>query len=261
MWITFCQGENVKICYTTPTMTEEKNLGGFFTEPGEEPEPVDTTDFTDQMNQAFANRDAAIQNASEISPAYAALLRSITSLTIGGPIATLEKVETALDVHRHEPDLLQGKVAYIGSAGDWQFPFALGAREIDMVDLEFSSESLRESLLASIRTFDPKVTLQGNDVSFFLELESGKKEQVMLHLVAADFREYAPQELGGIIEVAGPTKAYTTEPVTPNIRKALVTGATVLNFDFGDRPTTPNSGYQVRKIGKQTVLQVASQAK
>lgn len=193
-------------------------------------------DGTEEMKQAGAKKSDLIQSAmidGRITPEYAALLALIHSSTTSGSIANLRKVEACLALRDElQSGFDQGRVAYIGSGTDWEFPVALGARRIDMVDPALSEENVKEMLFAGLGPHEIEEADQ-TSVTFGIDLGSGQ-EQVELRLFPVDATVYKPRALlSGVIEFAGPTKDLAPEsPVLPRLANILRHDGVVLNFDF-----------------------------
>ena len=244
--------------------------GEFFTEEGESLGTVDTSSLEKEMEIAEKQRADLVELAVKenvLSPSLAAVMTEMSTASTSGPLATLEIVRSIVGVQTSAPEIFQeGVIAYVGSGVDWHFPVALGARNIDLVDLGFASLEMREKLLESVRHFDIAAIMQGNELAFTLSLQEGKPERIRLRMISEDIaqmQDYPAEELRGVIEFAGPTKSVTpNEPVIPAIRKRLRSGAVILNHDFRLPNFIPEEhGFQTRQLRNTSVLQVASPTK
>jgi len=195
---------------------------------------------------------SASLNRKPITPEYAKLLRAIHSSTfLNGNISDQRKVIAALSLQEglSEGAIGKKKVAYLGSGLDWHFAVALGARDIDMVDTEYSKPEVVAELMKNVKAFDSEAKVQQGEkstITFRLSL-GAEPEAVTLNLFAQDVTAYEPSgDLGGVIEAQGPTKGYTdgSSPVLPNVAKHLPTGAFVLNFAFYQEQRTPVAGLE-----------------
>ncbi len=180
---------------------------------------------------------SAMQNGA-ITLQYADLLRKIQSSTFGAELADLQKVQTVLSMQDELglANLGTGRVVYVASGIDWEFPVALGARDIDMVDLSFEktrSGNAKRDLLKSVREADPKATVSKNgDISFGIDLGGEGCENIDLHMIALDADSYTPTvPVQGVIEYNAP-HSTNKELVRGNILPSLSPGASVFNFDF-----------------------------
>lgn len=247
-------------------MVEDREAGGFYDEDGA---ALDTpkNDLEEQFHVARDTKQALITQAiadGTITQEYAQLLQSIHSATTSGDLTNLKKIEAALSLRHELEDTFQsGRVAYVGSGTDWQFAVALGARQIDMVDVGFAETGLRQSLLESIHEVDPQAELVNDEVplvKFGINLGNGV-QNIQMRLVDTDVTRYDSEvPLVGVVECAGPTKSFTSDnPLLPNVRRKLSAGAKVVNFDYMDshaRKGTPQ-GFQSKSVGKFTVLSAA----
>jgi len=91
-------------------------------------------------------RCAELEQSKAITPEYARLLRTISASTTSPEQSIHDKVMMALTL---SPELAQtnfakGKVVYPGAGLDWQFPLALGARTLEMADIDFSNKEIRQ---------------------------------------------------------------------------------------------------------------------
>jgi len=194
-----------------------------------------------------------------ITPQFADLLKSIRTSTFGFPEAhTLKKVQAAIQLKDKliTDEANQKIVAYIGSGRDWQFPVALGARNIDMVDAIFSSDDSVLNLLESIKEHDANAELipgEIKEIHFGIDIGKGS-EKVIVRLHPSDVMEYEPNHLlYGVLEYLGPSKTYLgeTSSVTPNIARKVSQGGFILNFDFNDANLrlSPSQDSGVEKMG------------
>lgn len=221
-----------------------------------------------EMRAASARKHVLIEEAlidSKVTTQYACLLHDLRSATTSGSLADLEKVEAALSL-RDElfGNFSNGRIAYVGSGYDWEFPVALGARTIDMVDAGFSDTGLLERLLGGIESVAPDAVFEVGEfptVKFDINLGEGE-EKVSLRLLGIDVTKYRPPNpLNGVLEFAGPTKGYMDDsPVFPSIAQALTPGATVVNFDF-QHNTVPNSPARLTpmQVGKFIIYRAGLQ--
>jgi hypothetical protein len=245
-------------------MTEEKEAGGFFDEDGKVSQPE--TRLEEDFRIAREKKQHLITQAvtdGNITQEYAHLLHSIRSVTTSGDLTTLEKVEAALDLNdRVEPTFRDGTVAYIGSGTDWEFAVALGAKNIDMVDMMFSDDEGSQRLLEKCKEFDPDARFDPETQTVHFGVNLGKgSEPITLKLHGGDASRYEPDtQLKGVIEIAGPTKGYGADgPVLPHVKKKMAPGGKVVNFDYmqlhADSPVP--TGFQSQAVGKFTVLSAA----
>ncbi len=226
-----------------------------------------------QEGRALAKRkkivliDDALRR-NEISSQYADLLTAIKTSTTTPEEADLMKVRATLDLQEtlRENGFSEKRVAYIGAGNDWQFVVALGARTIDMVDLDYGydgKEQAKERMLESVKAFDPDARFDDQDerptITFQVNLY-GKPEQVTLAMHAVDASQYTPSEnLGGVIEALGPSKGYLdgTSPVLPNVARSLANGALIFNSDFDQNNTIGDvEGCQTIRSGKFSIYKV-----
>lgn len=219
---------------------------------GTKVDPEDLKKFLQELEEARRKREEIVGEAHKkraITMAYANLLLHIHSSTLGGAISDLAKVQNCLALRDKlaKEDLGKRRVAYIGAGLDWQFPVALGAREIDMVDIDYGKPELIQRIAQSIAEFDPNAKIeQGERPTFTFHVNTGENPEVVtLRMYTGDIGTYEPDhELGGVIETLGPTKAYSSAPVVPNVAKHLAENALILNFDFYQEKRTPVSGMQ-----------------
>ncbi|MBI4226121.1 hypothetical protein HY612_03335 [Candidatus Roizmanbacteria bacterium] len=216
----------------------------------------------DRVDRLRLIREA--QTAGMISSQYARLLESIGTSSSGAVEgANLRKTNAALRLKgRLLPTGSKAPVAYIGSGIDWQFAIALGARNIDMVDIGFAqSENMTKELLATVKQFDPNVTITSQEKpELHFELDLGKGlEDITLRLYGVEVSQYLPDyDLGGVIEFLGPSKGELDQsmPVLPNVARRLSPASFVANFDFDSRFITENSGLTLQTIGDQSYFVV-----
>lgn len=227
----------------------------------------DLSKILQQAQEASANASQEKQriiqlavNVGQITHEYADLLGTIDTATTETDIANLHKVQAALGLRERllAEGLGAGRVAYIGSGSDWQFPVALGAREIDMVDLDYLNPDSRNRLLNSIRAQHPDTVYNGGILEFSVYLGAGP-EKVALHLIGADVKDYIPEtELSGVVETAGPTKFITTNPVTPNVAAKIKERGVIANFDFQHQNHGQEEGLVPLIEGGFTLYQVGN---
>lgn len=255
---------------TTLSKKREEPAGRFLDEYGQITPSEGGDWLTREFRAANEQKQAMISQAfseGKITKQYASLLDSIHTSSMSGSITNLEKVKAALELKdKTQPDFSRGKVGYIGSGYDWQFPVALGARRIDMIDEEFDGR-LRETLIQDLRdhgiepsVIPPETAEDFPSILFSIDLGNGV-EEVELRLVNRDAEQYSPIELlTGVVEIAGPTKGHIDDsPVFPNIADRLARGAIIANFDF--RPVTSISDslmMKPKRIGDFTVYKFAA---
>jgi hypothetical protein len=197
-------------------------------------------EFISESQEALRNKQALISGSNDqgkVSPQMKKLLSEITSSTLSSATASLHKVTIALKFKLHDINLPGERVAYIGAGLDWRFPVALGARNLDMVDLEYGRPGLIGEMYQDIRQVDEEAAFSksgSSGINFSLDLGSGP-EAVNLNLLAVDASKYQPQlPLSAVLEYLGPTRSLSREaiPVLPNIAAHLLPGAMIANFDF-----------------------------
>lgn len=204
------------------------------------------------------------QLGHDIPSGLARLLRAISTTTLGSSQQENFRKREAVLKFREAPVFdTQDHIAYIGSGEDWQFPAALGAGTIDMVDPVFSDSTTAMRMLRNVQKIDGNARLgyPGKDciISAVVDIGEGPKP-IRLRLIATEAALYDPgYPLDGVLEFLGPTKIDGGEssPVLPNIAKKLRPGARVINFDFSEQALPNNSGWLVQGGEKPSVLRVA----
>lgn len=196
--------------------------------------------------------------SKQITLQYARLLRSIQTSTLGKEHATLRKIQAVLalkDILKEE-NIAQKTTVYIGSNIDWQFPAALGARNITLMDPEINTPEQRLKLLTSTREFDEKAFFQIDNPShltFNLDLGEGV-EQIDLQINTDEVATHqSTNQIGCVIEFAGPSKGYNRSraPLIPNIAQTMASDGLILNFDYSHNPLyTPEIGLDFIERGE-----------
>lgn len=192
-------------------------------------------------------------NQGNASQQLVDLLKSISSETTGKNEADYLKIKSILRLRENLiPQINQSKVVYVYSGFDWQFPVALGSREIDMVDIAFKTEENRKKLLERIKLFDSEAALLDSErpeIKFKLDLSNkGSYDVYVLRLWGCDVQEYKPSyNIATVLEFGGNTSGSSdgTMPVFPNISSHLSIGSTIANFGFGINNLRTESGLEV----------------
>lgn len=241
-------------------MSEEDQQGKENINPGSWSDEINVPQsFDDFRNKFNADEEHATQEreklisdsliAHKITPQYADLLRKIKASTMGVELAKLTKVKIALETHA-SPDLNHlgaGRVAYIGSGYDWEFPVALGARDIDMVDSDLisSNKMSEQRIIESVKQIDPEVSSgDQRNVSFHIDVGNGP-EEVLLHFKGTEADEYIPDcPVMGVLEFNSPDSS-NGKLIRDNIMPHLRSGSILFNFDHSKKDDTPDG---VREI-------------
>lgn len=250
-------------------MVEELKPGGF--SDGTVISEKDIAELLEKGREADEKKQtliAAAKDQGTITDQYAALLAAIKTSTTAPEQANLIKVEIALSFEKilREGGFSNQPVAYIGAGYDWHFPVALGARRIEMIDLDYYDESKVEKMMDSVRVFDPAAQVTHESglpvLSFSVNL-SGRPEQVVLSMRSANIEDYVPsQALGGVIESCGPSKGFLdqTSPVMPRVAEKLTQNAFIVNSDFHGLETVAGceriqrGDYAILKVTDRTAL-------
>jgi len=220
----------------------------------------DLEKFYAEESESRAQKNKLIEdlsNTEQITPQFVRLLRSIHTSTFGAEGATLRKIRAVLAMRKMLKDqgITQRYTANLGAGIDWQFPVALGAREIVMVDQDYQRKDVVVKLFESVRQFDGKTQMKdGNrpDILFGVDLGEGR-EDITLHLDSSEITKYQPQQpLGFVLEFAGPSKGPNRSrvPVLPNIARAMTDDGLVFNLDYPHKTLfTPGLGMDVVESG------------
>lgn len=202
----------------------------------------DIKDFIEEQKAFAATKKDLFDNllkTKAVTPQYALLLQSIQTATFGREEATLRKVRAVLALREalKQERITQRRTLNIGSNIDWQFPVALGARDIVLMDPGFKKSERLQELLESVRLFDKTANFQADDLTilpFHLDLGEGV-EQINLHVNTDKVIKYkSTVPIGCVIEYAGPSKGFNRSrvPVTTNIAQIMTDDGLVLNFDY-----------------------------
>lgn len=250
----------------------EKRLNQMTKEDWEEYEAQYISRLDQWERQAKRDRQRLITNLvkeEKISPQFGELLSQIQTSTGGGQEgANFEKVRIVMDLRDifKSFGLAKERIVYTGSGKDWQFPVALGAREIDMVDPIFGEEMNIRRLLGDIRRVDPHAKITETpplEIGFHLDLGQGQ-EAITLRLYAVGEDDYCPQELlGGVLEYLGVTNRPNPlflAPVVPNVARHTKEGALIANFDFRLEEGNKEEGVEALRQGEYYIYKVTSQA-
>jgi len=199
-----------------------------------------------------------LAHTKAITPQYAQLLHRIHTSTLGAEGATLRKVEAVIAMREvlKAEGIAQKYSANMGAATDWEFPVALGAREIVMVDSDYGKGNTAQQLFDSVRSFDSQAIMTDGDnpdIRFNVDIGEGK-EGVLLHLNSSEITKYQPDRpLGLVVEFAGPTKGSNTSrvPVISNVTMGMASDGLVYNLDYNDEFCyTPDIGMtQIEREG------------
>lgn len=201
-------------------------------------------------------KNKAIQSAletSQITPQFASLLQSIDTKSQGKAEGDLLKVELAL-ADPHLFSHTDGQVVYVGSGVDWQFPVAIGARNITMLDVSFQNTALKERLVENVKAHARDITEEDGGITFSIDLGKGT-EVVTLRMQDDDIQTYVPQEeLGGVLESFGPTGHFTRGIVMPQVASSIKEGGIILSTRYSEEIT----GLRRLTVGKGNAYQVTN---
>lgn len=174
-----------------------------------------------------------------ITPQYAQLLRSIHTSTGDSESTSLKKVKTSLALRQRlqEYGIAEKLTANIGSGTDWEFPVALGARNITMIDPSYNGKYLTNELLQRVRQFDPRAIVDvGNRHQIIFDIDVGNgKEKVALHLDPSDVKRHiSPKPYEFTVECSGPSKNANRSflPIHPRFISNLNKDSLILSLDF-----------------------------
>jgi len=208
-----------------------------------------------EEQKAREAKDKLIEQAlceNKITPQYALLLRRIHTATAMPEPSDLLKVRTALELRKSliGAGINDGKMSYIGSGIDWEFPVSLGNYNIEMTDISYNDPLVIQALDASIQEVDPFASQEGDLRKFNIDLGEGIQE-IRLNLITAGIDEYKPSTpLKSVLEFAGPTKTlFTIAPVTQNVAERLIPGSIIMNFDYHYNPAAPRDPDFLRTRG------------
>jgi hypothetical protein len=210
-----------------------------------------------EIQESKAQKNELINSSlihGQITLEMANLLRNIQSSTAGNhEHENLLKIESILACRRKLSNLKDKPVAYIAAGTDWQFPVALGATNIDMVDMDYPA--LIKEMLTSIKMFDQNPLIKGNEsIGFNINLGEGIKK-IKLNIVGKMSNLYFPIELAGVIEALGTTKQNDgTSPVFANVAQGLHKGSFILNLDFHKVCLGDNSGLREEQSVDNSVV-------
>src|SRR3990167_7487380 len=236
-------------------MTNDEQTPGTFSDGRTPPED----DFIEEQIAFAATKEDLIDNllkTKSITPQYAFLLQSIQTATLGREGAILRKVQAVLALREalRQESIAKRLTLNIGSDIDWQFPVALGARDIVLMDPGFKEAERLQKLLESVRLFDKTANFQGDDptsLPFHLDLGEGV-ELVNLHVSKDRVTKYqSAKPIGCVIEFAGPSKGFNRSgvPVTTNIAQIMADDGLILNFDYShDFQYLPEIGIDFVKL-------------
>lgn len=246
-------------------MGNELPLNGTNTKPGHFSDGTSVSNLLDKFRneEAQANQDAEklISDSFEqhlIPTEFADFLRTIKASTMAMEGARLSKIGIALDCYGIEglAELKSGSVVYSGSGFDWEFPVALGAREIDMVDLDFlnGNGSTRTRIIESVKKADPEAIIgENSDIKLKVNLGKGL-EEVKLRLIGAEAAQYIPERpIKGVLDYNSP-RDKESKLIRENLLQHLYSGSIILNFDYGNNQQLPEGVTQLHSrrgyIGK-----------
>jgi len=225
-------------------------------------------------NDAFVD---SLISEGKIFPDLAKLLKSIeTSTSCGKEAKTSEKIKTVINFRNilKGTDFETGKIANIGSGFDWQFPVALGAENIDMVDILFKEHSSIDKLLASVKLFDLNASLVSKSipqVNFHINL-SDKKRDITLSLYGVFSEDYLGQyKLNGVVESCGPTvhsikpEGYVYNlPIAQKLIPRMTQNSFIINLDYNFCDSTNDyaaKGLKIIKRGGMKIAQIIDKEK
>lgn len=220
--------------------------------------------FEEKQDQARKQRIDLIEKLlkeGKITPQYAELLRGVFTSTFGAETATLRKIQAIIAIREALADegVAKRHTVYIGAGLDWRFPVALGARDIVMLDLEYSPQ-LRQELLDDIRQHSLGISYQEDSrIGFAVDVGNGP-ESVSIELEQVGIGKYQPQRsIDLVLEFLGPSKGgqESRVPVLQNVAQALGNGGIVFNDDYQhDFSYTPDIGMRNMSFGRFHLYQV-----
>jgi len=203
-----------------------------------------------------------LEQSGDITLQFGRLLRKIRSSTLMQEETSLLKVKAALQIKDYfsQLGLDQKTVAYLGSGLDWEFPVALGARVVDLVDLIYVDDSSISELLERVRESAPSANFdqRNSKIEFQLDLGNGI-ENIVLQIHGEDATDYTPKDnLAGVVEILGPSVLYGdgTMPLLSNVAKSLGENGFIANFDFNKEDLRQNSGLGIRSFDGFEIYEV-----
>jgi hypothetical protein len=145
---------------------------------------------------------------------------------------------------------------YLGSGTDIEYPLAIGARKITMVDYLFGAEECVKDVLERIKKLTGEEPfLTGDSLSFQFDFGEGK-EQVTVVLSSAGFKDpnkhgevFTPKDEIGTILMFAPNHPGGTIKLEEEILSKVVPSGVVLVGDFLQNKLS--GGWENMRLGKK----------